>query len=241
MNHSIFKAGVVSMFVLLVTSSAWASGWSKFTREGVVLDTDLDRASYSIGMSLGQDFKMREMQMNPDLIAMGIRDALEGNEPLLSQEQAVAALQKLQEIAVAKQQEALTRLASKNQADGVAFLAENGQREGVVTTASGLQYEILQEGSGKIPKASDSVSVDYLGTFIDGSEFDSSYKRGEPANFSVEGIIPGWTEALLLMKEGAKWRLYVPADLAYGEQGAPPVIGPNSTLIFEVELKEILQ
>lgn len=172
---------------------------------------------------------------------MGIRDALEGNTPLLTEEEAIAALQQLQMQAQVKQQEALAAMATANKEAGEEFLAENGKRDGVVTTASGLQYEIIQAGTGKIPQAADNVSVDYVGTFLDGSEFDSSYKRGEPANFSVEGIIPGWTEALLMMKEGAKWKLYVPSALAYGEQGAPPVIQPNSTLIFEVELKEILQ
>jgi len=241
MKRSIFKIIAVSVLVLVAAGTTFAAGWSNVGRGEVELKTDLDRASYSIGMSLGQDFKMREMQMNPDLIAMGIRDALEDNDPLLSKDEAVAALQKLQEIALAKQQETQTKLGKKNKIEGEAFLLENGKRKDVITTDSGLQYEIITEGTGKTPKASDSVSVDYLGTFIDGSEFDSSYKRGEPAQFSVKGIIPGWTEALLLMKEGAKWRLYVPADLAYGAQGAPPVIGPNSTLIFEVELKEVLE
>jgi FKBP-type peptidyl-prolyl cis-trans isomerase len=158
----------------------------------------------------------------------------------LSEEEAIASLQKLQEMVVAQQQAALAKMAADNKAAGEAFLAENGKREGVVTTDTGLQYEVLTEGSGQKPQASDQVKVDYRGTFIDGTEFDSSYQRGEPASFSVTGIIPGWTEALVMMKEGAKWKLYVPSSLGYGEQGAPPVIEPNSTLIFEVELKEIL-
>lgn len=240
MKQTILKVIAVLAFLLLITGSAYAVDRAKYSRNNNLLKTDLDRASYSIGLSLGQDFKMRDMAINPDLIAMGIRDVLEENKPLLGQEEAIAAMQQLQALAVAKQQEILAELASKNKIEGGAFLAENGKRDGVITTDSGLQYEILQAGSGKTPKASDSVSVDYLGSFINGTEFDSSFKRGEPADFSVEGIIPGWTEALLMMKEGAKWRLYVPADLAYGEQGAPPVIEPNSALVFEVELKEIL-
>ena len=241
MKKTRLKVVAIMALMLLVAVTVYAVDRAQYSRNNNLLKTDFDRASYSIGLSLGQDFKMRDMPMNPDIIAMGIRDVLEDNKPLLSQEEAMASLQQLQTLAAAKQQATLAEMASKNKTAGEAFLAENGKRDGVVTTASGLQYEILQAGSGKIPKATDSVSVDYLGTFIDGNEFDSSYKRGEPANFSVEGIIPGWTEALLLMKEGAKWRLYVPSDLAYGEQGAPPVIEPNSTLVFEVELKEILQ
>jgi len=225
---------------LLVAGAAQAVDLEKYGRQESEFKTDLDRASYSIGISLGQDFKMRDLQVSPELIALGIRDMLEGNEPRLSQDEAVAALQQLQEMAAAKQQEMMAQMAEKNKAEGEAFLAENGKREEVVTTDSGLQYEIMEEGNGKTPVASDRVSVDYRGTLVDGTEFDSSYQRGEPASFSVEGIIPGWTEALLMMKEGAKWRLYVPAALGYGEAGAPPVIEPNSTLIFEVELKEIL-
>ena len=225
---------------LLVAGAAQAVDLEKYGRQESEFKTDLDRASYSIGISLGQDFKMRDLQVSPELIALGIRDMLEGNEPRLSQDEAVAALQQLQEMAAAKQQEMMAQMAEKNKAEGEAFLAENGKREEVVTTDSGLQYEIMEEGNGKTPVASDRVSVDYRGTLVDGTEFDSSYQRGEPASFSVEGIIPGWTEALLMMKEGAKWRLYVPAALGYGEAGAPPVIEPNSTLIFEVELKEVL-
>lgn len=240
MNQSIFKVAALAALLLILASSVYAVDRAQYSRNSA-LKTDMERASYSVGLSLGQDFKSRDMAMNPEIIAMGIRDALEGNTPLLTEEEAIAALQQLQMQAQVKQQEALAAMATANKEAGEEFLAENGKRDGVVTTASGLQYEIIQAGTGKIPQAADNVSVDYVGTFLDGSEFDSSYKRGEPANFSVEGIIPGWTEALLMMKEGAKWKLYVPSALAYGEQGAPPVIQPNSTLIFEVELKEILQ
>ena len=237
---SLFMKNVAMLaLIMLVATSSYAFDRAKYSRSSA-LKSDLDRASYSIGMSLGQDFKSRDLKINPDILAMGIRDVLEGDSTLLNQEEAMAALQQLQAMAAAQQQELLAKMAARNKAEGDAFLAENGKREGVVTTASGLQYEILTEGAGKMPKAEDQVKVDYRGSFIDGSEFDSSYQRGEPASFSVQGIIPGWTEALLLMKEGAKWKLYVPASLAYGEQGAPPVIEPNSTLIFEVELKEIL-
>ena len=241
MEMRLLKVATLFAVILLFAGTVSAAEWGKYMRSDTQLNNDFDRASYSVGMSLGQDFKSRDMPMNPELIAKGIRDILEGKETLLSQEEAMAALQKLQELAISRQQEILTEMAETNLAEGQAFLAKNKERSGVITTDSGLQYEILKAGSGAIPKATDNVSVDYLGTFIDGTEFDSSYKRGEPANFSVEGIIPGWTEALLMMKVGAKWKLYVPEMLAYGAQGAPPVIEPNKTLIFEVELREILQ
>ncbi len=238
MKFTFAKTVAVMSLALLVAVPASAFDRAKYSRNSI-LENDLDRASYSIGLSLGQDFKARGIKINPDIIAMGISDVLEGKETLLSQEEAIAALQKLQELAAAKQQETMAKMAETNKAEGAAFLAENAKREGVVTTDSGLQYEIITEGTGSTPEASDQVTVDYRGTFIDGSEFDSSYERGEPVSFSVDGIIPGWTEALLMMKEGAKWKLYVPSDLAYGAQGAPPVIEPNKTLVFEVELKSI--
>jgi FKBP-type peptidyl-prolyl cis-trans isomerase FklB len=130
-------------------------------------------------------------------------------------------------------------VAKKNKAEGEAFLAENKKKEGVKTTPSGLQYKVIKPGKGKKPKSSDTVTVNYRGTLIDGTEFDSSYKRGQPATFQVSGVIPGWTEALQLMEEGAKWQLFIPSNLAYGERGAGGVIGPNATLIFEVELISI--
>ena len=240
MKSTVGRIVAVCTLLVLVAVSASAIDRAKYSRNSI-LKSDLDRASYSIGLSLGQDFKSRDIMINPDIIAMGIRDVLEGNETQLSQEEAIAALQQLQAMAAARQQEALAKMAETNKAAGEAFLAENGKRDGVVTTESGLQYEIITAGTGNSPQASDQVTVDYRGTFIDGTEFDSSYGRGEPASFSVEGIIPGWTEALQLMKEGAKWKLYVPSDLAYGVQGAPPVIEPNTTLVFEVELKEIIK
>jgi len=138
-----------------------------------------------------------------------------------------------------KHEDELKKAAAQNKKEGEAFLAENKKKEGVVTLASGLQYKVIKEGDGKSPKETDTVTVNYQGTFIDGTEFDSSYKRNQPATFQVNGVIPGWTEALQLMKAGSKWQLYIPAGLAYGEQGAGRVIGPNATLIFDVELLSI--
>ena len=202
--------------------------------------TNLDKISYSVGMSIGEDLKQRGIPINPDLVARGIQDMLSGEGTVISKQEATQILSQLQEQIAEIQREELARIANKNRRTGKAFLERNALRDTVLQTASGLQYEILYAGTGKTPSAEDIVTVDYNGMYIDGKEFDSSYQRGEPVEFSVNGIIPGWTEALLMMKEGAKWRLFIPADLAYGAQGAPPVIEPFTTLIFEVELKSIL-
>jgi len=198
-----------------------------------------DKVSYGIGMNIGKDFKTQEIDIDVDLLARGIKDALAGGEMLLTEDQVREAFETLQKDLIAKQESKSKELAEKNKKEGETFLAENGKKEGVVTLPSGLQYKVIEEGSGKTPTASDTVTVNYRGTLIDGSEFDSSYKRGEPASFPVGGVIAGWTEALQLMKEGAKWQLVIPSDLAYGERGAGPVIGPNATLVFDVELIKI--
>ena len=140
---------------------------------------------------------------------------------------------------MAKQQEMAKKLGEKNKAEGEAFLAENKKKEGVITLPSGLQYKVIKAGTGKKPKATDTVTVHYQGTLIDGKEFDSSYRRGQPVTFPVNGVIPGWTEALQLMEEGAKWQIFIPSSLAYGDRGAGRDIGPHATLIFEIELVSI--
>jgi FKBP-type peptidyl-prolyl cis-trans isomerase FklB len=198
-----------------------------------------DKVSYCIGLNIGKDFKNKEVEVNPDILAQGIKDALSEGKTLLTEEQIKETLTAFQNEMIAKQESRLKELAEKNRKEGEAFLAENEKKEGVVTLPSGLQYKILEEGAGKTPKSTDTVTVHYRGTLIDGREFDSSYHRGEPATFPVDGVIPGWTEALQLMKEGAKWQLFIPASLAYGEQGVGPAIGPNATLIFDVELIKI--
>lgn len=200
------------------------------------LNSLMDKVSYSIGLNIGKDFKTQAIEVDPDLLVRGVKDALSGGEPLLSEEQIQETIAAFQQELVARQEAQAKELAGKNQDEGAAFLAENGQKEGVITLESGLQYKVLEEGSGKSPQATDTVTVHYRGTLIDGSEFDSSYGRGEPATFPVGGVIAGWTEALQLMKEGAKWQLVIPPSLAYGERGAGPVIGPNATLVFDVEL-----
>ncbi|MCP5523533.1 MAG: FKBP-type peptidyl-prolyl cis-trans isomerase [Verrucomicrobiales bacterium] len=190
---------------------------------------------YSLGLSIANSLSNLDVTLDDaelQLMVDGLKDQASG-KPALNPEEMAAALREFQ-LAAGK------ALAEKAKAEGEAFLAENKQKDGVTTLASGLQYQVEKEGSGTSPSATDRVSVNYRGTFIDGKEFDSSYKRGQPAQFGVGGVIKGWTEALQLMKPGAKWKLFVPSDLAYGERGMGRSIPPNSTLIFEVELLEVL-
>jgi FKBP-type peptidyl-prolyl cis-trans isomerase FklB len=170
------------------------------------------------------------------MLAKGLKDSYGGGKTLLTEDQARQAIEDFQKTLMAKKAETMQKLSEKNKADGEKFLAENAKKEGVKSLPSGLQYREITPGKGKSPKATDTVTTHYKGTLIDGTEFDSSYKRGEPATFPVSGVISGWTEALQLMKEGAKWQLFIPPNLAYGEKGAGRDIGPNATLIFEVEL-----
>ncbi|MFL6196349.1 MAG: FKBP-type peptidyl-prolyl cis-trans isomerase [Thermoanaerobaculia bacterium] len=198
-----------------------------------------DRASYVIGYNLGRSLKQNEVQANTDLLIKGLRDGFGGGQALLTEEEMQAAMQALQQ-QVASQQEAKQKvLGEKNKAEGEAFLAKNKSRPGVKTTASGLQYEVLTEGKGASPKATDTVTVNYRGTLMDGTEFDSSYGRGEPATFVLNQVIPGWTEGVQLMKVGSKYKFYIPAALGYGDRGAGNIIGPNAPLVFEVELVSI--
>jgi len=197
-----------------------------------------DKASYSIGHDIGSTFKKQNMELNPDLLLAGLKDALAGKEAMTKEERDKT-LQDFQKEMMEKQAATTKAAGEKNLADGEKFLADNKKKEGVKSTSSGLQYKVLKEGSGTSPKATDTVVVNYRGTLIDGTEFDSSYKRKEPATFQVNRVIPGWTEALQLMKPGAKYELYIPSKIAYGERGAGKDIGPNSTLIFEVELLSV--
>jgi FKBP-type peptidyl-prolyl cis-trans isomerase FklB len=216
--------------------AAVALSGAAFAADAPELKGDKERLSYSIGMDIGGNLKRQSVEVDPDLLAKGIKDSYGGGKTLLTEDEARQAITNFQQALMAKKAEAMRILAEKNKADGEKFLAENAKKEGVKTLASGLQYKEIAPGTGKSPKTSDTVTTHYKGTLVDGTEFDSSYKRGEPATFPVSGVIPGWTEALQLMKEGAKWQLFVPPNLAYGEKGAGQVIGPNATLIFEVEL-----
>ena len=215
--------------IVLLAGAAWAE-------EAAVLKTQKDKVSYGIGMNIGKSLKKDAIDVDADLLVKGIKDSLSGEKTLLTEEEYRATLTALQKDMMEKQAEAAKALAEKNKKEGEAFLAENGKKEGVVTLPSGLQYKVIKSGTGKTPKPGDTVETHYRGTLIDGTEFDSSYTRGQTATFPVNGVIPGWTEALQKMKEGDKWQLFVPSNLAYGERGAGRDIGPNATLIFEVEL-----
>jgi len=200
-----------------------------------------DKESYSLGYQFGQSLKAQGVDIDLDIYAAGIRDSLGGKEPRMSPEEIRATVANLRQRVAGVQQKALKEQADKNYRDGEDFLVENARKEGVKSLPSGLQYKVLRAGSGRAPKAADTVTVHYRGTFINGTEFDSSITRGQPQTFKVDGVIPGWTEALQLMKEGDKWQIFIPANLAYGEKGAPPRIPPNSALIFEVELISVQQ
>lgn len=201
------------------------------------LKTQKEKASYAIGLDMGNSLKKNEIDVDTEILFRGIKDAMTGAKQAMTDQEIKDTVVALQKDIQAKQQARIKTAGEKNKKDGEAFLAENRKKSGVVTLPSGLQYKIINKGTGKTPKATDTVTVNYRGTLIDGkTEFDSSYKRGQPASFPVNGVIPGWTEALQLMKEGAKWQLFIPSSLAYGERGAGRDIGPNETLIFEVEL-----
>lgn len=207
--------------------------------ESQELKTDKEKLSYSMGVATGMQIKRQAVDVDADMFAKGLKDAVAGGKLQMTEQQVQDTLKAFQQEMAAKQAEKTKQLAEKNKKEGEAFLAENKNKEGVKTLPSGLQYKVISTGTGKKPKDSDTISAHYRGTLIDGTEFDSSAKRGQPATFAVKGVIKGWTEALQLMTEGSKWQLFVPADLAYGERGAGAQIGPNSTLIFEVELLSI--
>ena len=200
------------------------------------LKTTKDKVSYTLGMNLGKQLKQSDVEVDLALYAQGVKDALAG-KPLLTEEQAREIMTAFQQEIQTKRQEKQKTEGDANKKAGEAFLAENKKKEGITTTASGLQYKIETKGTGKLPGSNDTVSCHYRGTLIDGTEFDSSIKRNEPATFPLNGVIKGWQEVLPLMKEGSKWEVYIPPSLGYGEQGTGGgPIGPNATLIFEIEL-----
>ena len=208
--------------------------------QDAVLKTQKDKVSYSIGMDIGTTLKKQELDVDPAILARGIRDSMSGQKPLMTDQEMRDTIAAFQKEMMAKQQEQTKQMGEKNKKQGEAFLAENKKKEGVKTLPSGLQYKVIKAGKGKKPKATDTVTTHYRGTLIDGTEFDSSISRGKPASFPVNGVIPGWTEALQLMEEGAKWQLFIPSNLAYGDRGTPGgPIGPNATLIFDIELISI--
>ena len=216
-----------------------AAGTKRSATPAVPLKTPKEKASYAIGQNIGKGLQKDGVDVDSQSLARGIRDALAGSKSLLTPEEAQAALTALATEVRAKQQIRMEQLGAANKKEGDAFLTANKAKDGVVTLPSGLQYKILTPGTGPKPTAADKVECNYRGTLIQGTEFDSSYKRGKPVAFQVGEVIKGWSEALQLMPVGSKWQLFVPPDLAYGDHGAGQEIGPNSTLIFEVELLSI--
>ena len=205
----------------------------------LALTTQKDKLSYAIGMSIGQNMKKDSLEIDPAIVSRGLKDALSGSKTLMTNEEVLATMTNLRTEMTKKKEAEAQHTGDTNKQAGQQFLAANKTKEGVVTLPSGLQYKILKEGTGPKPTATDTVVTNYRGTLIDGTEFDSSYKRGQPATFPVGQVIKGWTEALQLMPVGSKWQLFVPSDLAYGERSPGAEIGPNSTLIFEVDLLSI--
>ncbi len=206
-------------------------------QEAPALKTEKDKLSYALGMDMGAQFKSRSVEVDPAILAQGLKDALTGAKTAMTADEARAIIGELQKTVAAKLAAEAKVAADKNKAEGDAFLAANKAKDGVVTLPSGLQYKVMTMGTGKKPLATDQVTVHYRGTFIDGKEFDSSYKRGAPATFPVGQVIKGWTEVLQLMPVGSKWQVFIPGSLAYAERGTPGgEIGPNATLIFEIEL-----
>jgi FKBP-type peptidyl-prolyl cis-trans isomerase len=206
---------------------------------GPALTTEKEKDSYALGMNIGRGLSKQPAELDAAAVARGLKDAMSGGKTLLTDEEAAADLAQLKDQVQKATEAKMQELGAENQKAGAAFLAENKTKEGVVTLPSGLQYKILTPGTGPKPIAADTVVCQYKGTLLDGTEFDSSYKRGQPATFAVGKVIKGWTEALQLMPVGSKWQLFIPADLAYGERGAGNVIPPNATLVFEVELVSI--
>jgi FKBP-type peptidyl-prolyl cis-trans isomerase len=210
-----------------------------FAAENGALKSQKEKISYTLGTDVAKSVKQIGVDIDPEIFTKGVKDALAGTKSLMTEEEMKTVMTAFKQEMTAKQMEKNQKAGEKNKKEGEAFLAENKKKAGIKTLPSGLQYKVMKEGTGKTPKKTDKVSCQYQGTLIDGSEFDSSYKRGTPATFPVDGVIPGWTEALQMMKVGSKWQLFIPSKLAYGDRGAGPIIGPNSVLIFTIELLSI--
>jgi FKBP-type peptidyl-prolyl cis-trans isomerase FklB len=223
---------IAALGILLLTSQVSA-------REPVVLKDQKDKVSYSIGMNIGNNLKRQLIDVNPDALTQGLKDALSGGKALMTEKEVNDTLKTFQQELRAKRTEQLKKLSEKNKKEGDVFLAENKKKKDIITLPSGLQYKVIKEGTGEKPEITDTVTVDYRGTLINGTEFDSSYKRGKPATFPVNGVIAGWSEALQLMKVGSEWQLFIPPNLAYGERAVGRDIGPNATLIFDIKLLSI--
>jgi FKBP-type peptidyl-prolyl cis-trans isomerase FklB len=218
--------------VFLFAGQIWAA-------EGVALKTKKDKVSYAIGVNVGKGMQQESLEIDPDIFAKGLKDGMTGAKMAMPDEEMRQVMTAFQKEMAEKQAVKVKAIAEKNKKEGETFLAANKKKDGVKTLPSGLQYKVIKEGTGQTPKSTDAVTTNYRGTLIDGTEFDSSYRRGQPAKFPVSGVIPGWTEALQLMKVGSTWQLFIPSNLAYGERGAGNIIGPNATLIFDIELISI--
>jgi FKBP-type peptidyl-prolyl cis-trans isomerase FklB len=224
---------IAALVVVFVAGQAVAA-------EKVGINSDQGKKSYSIGYDFGNFFKKQSLDIDTNLVVKGIKDAMEGKKPALTDKEMKDAMTAINQELMAKRAIKMKEIADKNKKDGDAFLAGNKKKPGVITTPDGLQYRVIKEGTGATPTATSKVKVHYKGTLINGTEFDSSYKRGQPAEFDADKVIPGWTKMLLLMKEGAKVEAFIPSELAYGEQGNR-AIAPNSVLIFEMELISIVK
>ena len=227
---------------LLATATVAAFGVSGLgLAQDSALKTEKDKVSYMVGMQIGSSLTQIKDEIDLAVVMKAIEGTLKGEQPLLTQEQAMEVQKGFAERLQAKRASETQALATKNKAEGDAFLAKNKSVAGVKTTASGLQYQVVTEGKGAKPATTDQVKVHYTGTLLDGTKFDSSVDRGQPAQFALNAVIPGWTEALQLMPVGSKYTLWIPSNLAYGDRGTPGPIGPNATLRFEVELLEIVK
>lgn len=215
------------------------SGPQQATQQKTVLKTQKEKVSYSIGLDIGRNFMERGIDINTDLLLQGIKDAFSGATPSMTDSEMREVMTAFQTEMMAKMEAASKKAAEKNKKEGETFLVENKKKPGVVTLSSGLQYKILVDGKGKKPALKDTVTAHYRGTLIDGTEFESSYKQGQPMTFAVSRMIKGWTEVLQLMRVGSKWQVFIPASLAYGDRGQSREIGPNATLVFEIELIEV--
>ena len=202
----------------------------------IALKNQKDKISYSVRVNIGTSLKNQSVDVDPEILSRGIKDVLTGAKFMMTEKEMQETMEGIQKELMEKQQEKAKTLGDKNKKEGDAFLAANKSKEGVIVLPSGLQYKILKAGTGPIPKASETVTANYRGTLINGKEFDSSYKGGKPLTIAANGVIKGWSEALQLMPVGSKWQLFIPSELAYGERGRGPDIGPNATLIFELEL-----
>jgi FKBP-type peptidyl-prolyl cis-trans isomerase FklB len=230
------KGVYMKIRVTVAIISALLLGSWGYAQDAQVLKDQKAKQSYVIGVDIGKAFQRQGLQIDPETLSKGIKDGISGGKLLMTDQEVQETMTALQKEMRAKQEEANKAAGERNKKEGEAFLAANSKKEGVKTLPSGVQYKVIKAGTGKKPQATDTVLVHYRGTLIDGTEFDSSQRRGQPLSIKVNGVIPGWTEGLQLMEEGAKWNLYIPPNHAYGDRGAGPQIGPNAVLIFEVEL-----